>query len=93
MLLDVWERTAIEEEKADCDDLAAASDIHDQRKLATASKSMRTRKFVARASPKRIKLDHELGIYVLRAFRRKWLAMGEHSGIESLITSRLWMNI
>lgn len=64
------------------DDLGAALDIHDDRQLASGSKSEKLKKLVAEFLLDALSLDREKGILMVDSYRTKWLAIMEHPNTE-----------
>ncbi|KAK2025341.1 geranylgeranyl pyrophosphate synthase [Colletotrichum zoysiae] len=74
---DAGEGLTIEEAQAEHDELHAALNPNDNRCLAPGSKAMKTKKLVSQCILECIKLDRELGLNMLAAFRDVWLAISE----------------
>lgn len=64
------------------DDLKAALDPYDKRKLTRGSKSMKTKKLVSQCMLECIALDHDRGMDMLSAFRDLWLAISENEDVK-----------
>ncbi|KAK8076346.1 Ophiobolin F synthase [Apiospora phragmitis] len=74
---DKGEGLSIDDAKAENDELHAALDPSDQRSLTPDSRAMKTKKLVSQCILECVKLDHELGLNMLAAFRDVWLAISE----------------
>ncbi|KAK8015780.1 Ophiobolin F synthase [Apiospora marii] len=74
---DKGEGLSIEEAQVENDELHAALDPADDRCLTPASRAMKTKKLVSQCILECVKLDHELGLNMLTAFRDVWLAISE----------------
>ncbi|KAI0521300.1 geranylgeranyl pyrophosphate synthase [Xylaria bambusicola] len=74
---DTAEGLSIDEAQAEHDQLQAALNPNDERSLTPGSRALKTKKLVSQCILECVKLDHELGLNMLAAFRDVWLAISE----------------